>query len=411
MAQEAERSRAAPTTPTKPAELKSGQSCSNFNVDEGSSNQNVSAELEICPPSPPRKPDHLRPPSKAKQSAKAVDESSATKSDPCRYTYRSPSFRNLNRSEASIGLSLFAHNLGYASAVVLVWFGIFGIIWSAENARIDPIIRPSAKEHLWGYAFAGPVCVVSGLLLFAFEYKLGLQNSKLLGEAQARSYLRPILYFVASICSFLSYATMLAGIILLICALVNLLACLRHENLGEKGVPGASYLLCNCKRTVDHGEDSSKAERSRVCTWLKRQREIGNVQQIVLVILYAGTNIALWVDAAVRWSETVWQAQQSPECLSAPHLCMSGYAPYAKAFGQTLNFNCACLLLPILRALLRKLNNLQSTVKWSSALLPPLRKNLIFHKFIALFVLGGAIGHIFFHYLNFAVSPEATLER
>ena len=394
----------APCPPTKPERLRA-----NSGAEMGKQETASNTELAIRPPSPPTKPDHFRPSSD--RTRPKTEQAVCKVSSAGEYTYRSPSFRKLNRSEASIGLSLFAHNLGYASAISLVCFGIFGIVWNSEFVRIDEAVRPRAKEYLWGYNFVGPLCIIAGILLFAFEYRFGLCNSNLLGEAKGRSYLRPAIYLISSVCAFCSFATMFAGAVLLICFLVNLLACIRKENLGVKGVPSASYLLCSCQKTSEHGEEASKVERGMILAWLKRQREIGNVQQIVLVSLYVAVNVVLWVDAAVRWSKAVAETQALPECVISPHLCLSGYAPYAKAFGQTLNFNCSFLLLPILRALLRKLNNLESQVKWTSVVLPPLRKNLTFHKFIALFVLGGAVGHIFFHYLNFAVSPEATLER
>ena len=104
---------------------------------------------------------------------------------------------------------------------------------------------------------------------------------------------------------------------------------------------------------------------------------------------------------------------------------LSRYAPWAKAFGGLLNLNCALLLLPVIRMLLRKLNNYGesfATVQHSNDLLGrlcarpltryiPLQKNIEFHKLCAGAVFICAWGHMVFHWLNLYHSNNVTMRR
>ena len=96
----------------------------------------------------------------------------------------------------------------------------------------------------------------------------------------------------------------------------------------------------------------------------------------------------------------------------ARNLGLSYGGAWAKAFGQMLNFNCALVLYPILRYLLRKCNNFgskQSQGGLSSWL--PLHRNIDFHKLIG-FVIGlCSAGHVIAHFINYGKSPDATVAR
>ena len=63
--------------------------------------------------------------------------------------------------------------------------------------------------------------------------------------------------------------------------------------------------------------------------------------------------------------------------------CSTDFAPFAKAFGQSLNVNTAILVIPVVHTILRAMNSVQLTPTKSLSSYIPLRKNVIFHKFIA----------------------------
>jgi NADPH oxidase len=96
----------------------------------------------------------------------------------------------------------------------------------------------------------------------------------------------------------------------------------------------------------------------------------------------------------------------------ARNLGLSYGGAWAKAFGQMLNFNCALVLYPILRYLLRKINNFGSNDSQGGiSSWIPLHRNIDFHKLIAAVIGLCTIGHVVAHYLNYGKSPDATIVR
>jgi len=97
-------------------------------------------------------------------------------------------------------------------------------------------------------------------------------------------------------------------------------------------------------------------------------------------------------------------------------------APLAKACGGCLNMDCAILLLPVIKTLLRKMNDaagkfqdLQDKTDYfgkffahSFARYVPIQKNIEFHKLIAFTVLLMTGGHVIGHYSNLVYSYDVT---
>ncbi|KAJ1433380.1 hypothetical protein B484DRAFT_394488, partial [Ochromonadaceae sp. CCMP2298] len=101
----------------------------------------------------------------------------------------------------------------------------------------------------------------------------------------------------------------------------------------------------------------------------------------------------------------------------------SRFMPWAKACGACLNLDCSLLLLPIIRNLLRKLNNWGesfSRAQQNSDFLGqfmarpltryiPLQKNIEFHKLCALSIFFLAWAHMIFHFINLTLANNITL--
>ena len=87
----------------------------------------------------------------------------------------------------------------------------------------------------------------------------------------------------------------------------------------------------------------------------------------------------------------------------------TAFFPIAKGFGQTLNFNCTAMLLPVTRFLVaflhsrtaaRGANRLPILLRWVPHVLP-LDKNIVAHKAIAkYFIAFGVLGHAAAHYAH-----------
>eukprot|EP00898_Chlorokybus_atmophyticus_P008683 jgi/Chlat1/8816/Chrsp90S08120 len=124
------------------------------------------------------------------------------------------------------------------------------------------------------------------------------------------------------------------------------------------------------------------------------RRHDGAVGQLILVLVYVALNALFFTLAAAKWH------------VRAKKAGMSRVAFLAKAFGNLLNFNGAFILLPVLRPFLALLN--QKFGSFSLAKVLPLNKNLLLHKTVASVIFVCVLGHVGFHYANFALRPVET---
>jgi NAD(P)H-flavin reductase len=333
------------------------------------------------------------------------------------------------------GLCIVAHHLGLTSSALNVVCGLCALAWSNSVAA-----RPAAGSSLFALPFCGPYCVTIGFLGLLFEYFLGLSQVPLLpGEhsERGRSPVRAVLYLVLAIPTVLSYPTLLATFAMLLCSVANAAASARGECVLPGSVPPFRMCgKCQClevdaprgaaESTAEEAQPLSpgspaggergtikdagaaKGVRARLARWWQRLVEIGYTGQALLVALLALANAWLFFARLAEWEQAVSAAQATCQ---AEYQCLSRYAPWAKAFGQTLNLNSALLVVPVLKSLVLKLHELEMRVPADSCarlLMPPLRKNVLFHVLVALLVLGGAAGHVVFHLLNLAVAPEVS---
>ena len=94
------------------------------------------------------------------------------------------------------------------------------------------------------------------------------------------------------------------------------------------------------------------------------------------------------------------------ECRPFPLPALSKWAPWAKTGGGLLNLNCSLLLFPVLRGLLRALNNQRIGATGTIATYIPLRKNIEFHKLIAKVVFALTLLHLGAHVMNYGLAAD-----
>jgi hypothetical protein len=101
----------------------------------------------------------------------------------------------------------------------------------------------------------------------------------------------------------------------------------------------------------------------------------------------------------------------------------SDAVPLAKACGSCLNMNCALILLPVIKTILAKLNNLSQSFKDmqdKSDLMPkclsysftryiPVARNIDFHRMCGYTVAVLTLGHVIGHYANLVTSFKVTI--
>lgn len=250
-------------------------------------------------------------------------------------------------------------------------------------------------------------------IALAFEYQFGLrQCCWLWGESEeARSPLRPLLFGVTGVVSCFSIPTLLPACVYFICGWTNYCSIV-HKEAFRTPLNGESYCLCHASTKTKYDDEPHGDTCDRISIWWRRQHDTGMIGEILFASLYIIANVLLWSVKLANWRGIVADSQKTC-AIGQEYNCLSDYAPFAKAFGGTLNMNCSFILLPILKSFIRALNDssIYTNKHFYTDYLPPLRKNLVLHKFIALMVFIGTVGHVFFHLMNLMKSPEGTIAR
>lgn len=299
---------------------------------------------------------------------------------------------------SKLKLTLYAHNLGYAVAFFDILLGLFSALWWAErvkgNASLDKQNSLFTVVFIWIYA------LICGVVVWFYEYQWGLTRVK-----SDKPLVSPvgIAYIVSGLPLWIGFPTMISASLHIACGFVNCLADYYREEGDANHVKGTYFVVWFDSSEKEGG---SKKHREEELTWFDKAREKGVLSQNIFVIVFFTVNIVLMAVAFLNWYNLVSQRLQT----CTPQQCPSNFAPVAKMFGQMLNFNCAIILLPVLKSGLRWANNKEVRPGESLATYLPLRKNIIFHRLLASFVAVGAFGHIAAHFVNFAFATEFTLD-
>jgi NADPH oxidase len=107
-------------------------------------------------------------------------------------------------------------------------------------------------------------------------------------------------------------------------------------------------------------------------------------QKLLFVFVYYAVNIALFIEACYRYGKLAEAGKAN------------GWIVVARGFGQLLNFNCALVMLPVMRTILTVLRTLKFGI------IAPLDKNLVFHRYIAYNIAIFGLLHGLAHYGNYS---------
>lgn len=323
------------------------------------------------------------------------------------------------RQGRKLQYGFWARNMAHMTVAWCLLFGAAAWLWATQGDAL----AASQSSEIIGYYTGG-----TGVLLYLFEYGTALRYPLLNGccggcnpteSALAALPLRGLLYIILSLPMFTSYASALAGTALLITGATALTATLRGEECkGENslrrrggGRPPAS----------DEAKAlAGKPYLERVRLWFIQQIEAGEVGKWLVLLAYVGVNLGLGITLAIVWNKVVdgmpaaFDTCRLEDPVNADKCVkpLSKWAPWAKVCGGLLNLNCALLLLPVLRGLIKLLNNIRCGSGDAAALATyvPLRKNILLHKLIARWVFVLAVGHVAAHFVNYSMAAQATLE-
>jgi ferredoxin-NADP reductase len=316
----------------------------------------------------------------------------------------------------------WGHYAVYYAGLAGVLLGVPSFLWAASD-------DPAANQYATFWSSA--VALVAGLAAPVAEFYTWQWVPLLQGKDGWRTLRgfpwRGAALLLVSAPMLATPATLMAGFTFALAGALYVAAVVRGERCEGK----ADSFKKPKSETKAANEDLTVADYA--WRWVQQQFEAGEVSKWVVLLLYVTLNLALGIYALVFWSAVVdAQKRQYDACINfytesflptvptrekaaqlAAERCgakpLSGYAPFAKVFGTLLNLNSALLVLPVARTLVRAVNNITCGPTWSLAHVLPLRKNITFHKMLGRVVGVFSVLHIFFHWLNFGISPSTTL--
>lgn len=389
-------------------------------------------------------------------------------------------FKGLN----PLQYALWAHYLAIGAAFMCICMGSFAVLW--DDARtyhcrvggknisnkylflpsgqcptlyITPggaikevCCDPNAESSLQGYPQIGTFYILYGICILFYEntnwgFGLWFPNDTFLFRNNIT--LVGILHALIGVVGLYNYATCLAGACLFVTGIVYFKAVHRFESGdGGREARRKAAEAAKAKRDKEH---ASKTESQRITetvryiasynpvAFCRRIYDEDKLSSYVWIGLYAAVNLVVFVYTLYLWEVIVLDMRQglldgTLDVSCKELMChvarkaikygpVSFYAPWAKACGNCLNLNCALLLLPVVRLLLRKINNIGesfSMQQHSNDLFSrffahpmtryiPLQKNIEFHKICAIAIFFYSWAHMIFHWLNLWVANEVTL--
>ena len=251
--------------------------------------------------------------------------------------------------------------------------------------------------------------------------------------------MRGFIYVLLSIPLFAKFPSALSATFLLSTGAV----CIYGVRRGEAGDNGRAAKAK--RRNAGRGRPSSgsneQAERVPWTDVAGIYRKLVNENKLssyLWVLAYGISNTVTFFVTLATWQETVRANNkallegtldtlcESEECRLNRIIVEKGgiseWGPLAKACGMCLNFNCSLIIYPIVKTILRKLNNVGVAFDSQNAnptifarlfAVPvtrviPLSKNIDFHKLVAKVMCFFASMHTIFHFFNYVYASDVT---
>lgn len=269
-----------------------------------------------------------------------------------------------------------------------------------------------------------PCCTYADLVLYSGIYAIGLSVvvfpvEFLFGMKRGSSPypLRGFIYLLLSGFMFVGKLTIVCGGCLLFVALFNFMAVYNRERYDYTGrgdgteataKSGAAKKEAAAPKVIDPDEVPNLPLKELVNEYFVTMKQQNQIGRSVFVSIYFVVNVIIFGTTVKQWQDNVNNAPANSQ--------LSNWAPWAKGFGHLLDLNCAIIVLPVCRTLLRHLYNFSTADQsvWARALrailyFVPLDHALSFHRLIAKVILFSAAGHIIVHVINYSLRPSQTM--
>lgn len=305
---------------------------------------------------------------------------------------RAPKFKD---SKTKYGL--WSSNMAYYSAVAMFCFGVIGFVWAKKEQDPAPIYSDDFTLYCSLYSF------FLGILIVLWEWFFGRKRGA------SSIPLRGIVYVILSLFLFVSWPTMLAGFFLFITGITNFVA----TAMGEVYDAPPAKVTPESK-PLTAAESRAEGPIGAIKVYFAQIQQQNKAGRFIFISLYIAGNIAFFAYTVNLWEGKVADARAIAQ--DNEELVPTGWAPWAKGFGATLDLNCALILLPVLRTMIRWLYNRSTADQGCISMtlrgilyFVPLDENLSFHKLTAKVILFATVAHTLVHYVNFALRPRAVL--
>lgn len=341
---------------------------------------------------------------------------------------------------------MWGSNMGEMSKWTMVLCGICAIIWAISDINLE--------NHYPGGGILTPMIGVYSLVLAVgiHYYEKYVGNSRNGSGCPVRMFL----YWIFGGFFFLSQTTMVVGAFMFVTGCVQGIAAVLGEEYNappeavraqhereENGDRNAGYCCC-IRVCLNCCEDTKE--------YFVMKKEQNKLGVLIFIVLYVISNIIIFVVVVAAWFDANAKlVRNDGECRACradtqrtnpgpcfypqaqknllenndptrvtcdPETALSAAGPFAKGFGNLLDFNCSIVLVPVLRTILRWLYNQSTSGETCGALflrgllsLMPIDKNLAFHKLVAKVIVFAACGHVLFHFANYANAPHATFAK
>ena len=245
---------------------------------------------------------------------------------------------------------------------------------------------PTSESDLQGYPEIGYYYIFYGLFTILYEntdwgFGWWFPNHTFLYEWRI-SFIG-IIHFIIGIGGCYNYATAMPGAFLITTAFVYSYAAYRREcGDGGRAQRAKAAEKAAQARLVDAPDAGIYQYMTETFNWMtsfnpltfcRRIYNEDKLSSYVWVFIFVAINFIVFVYTLNLWYNSVYAMEDDLKNGTLDVTCdslmchvnrkavrygpVSRYAPWAKACGNCLNMDCALLLLPIIRMLLRKLNN------------------------------------------------------
>lgn len=407
---------------------------------------------------------------------------SGSKSSPNRNSYRSLPKTKSNsvdsrfKGQSSLQYAIYAHYMAYGSASIAFVLGVFALAWMKSQTYgckisgkyindiflINPstgtctatyttpqgavhhiCCDPNSTSSLTGNVPLGIIFILFGIFAFLYEdvdYSYGLWFPTDTYFYNKRISAIGIFYIIIGIIGLGSYVTCFGGFCVITNGIVYCIAAYRKEAgdggraqraLKKAAAPDAVHTNYVSGR-FEQEDRSQKSFFKRIVDEDKLTSYVWVGVYILLNVILFIVTLNLWYSALDAICQSLWDGSidiYGTSRVSHANRKMVRYgpisywAPWAKACGNCLNFNCAIVLFPITKMVLNYFYNMGESFSGnkqdngvcnrmcgkSMFRYIPLQRNVEFHKIIAfaIFLFGWA--HTAFHLINLIFADEGTL--